>query len=117
MTFLSESKMDSTAPLPAMPKNKDHWDDYLLQIYEIKLTFFLVELKNLFDSGHSKHLDIRQINKDIVNSYTSLVTDVWHTEIAQKLEVDSLDTLKHKDAVNKIKEVINKLVDKCVIMS
>ena len=56
-----------------------------------------------------------------MNSYTSFVTGVWHTEIIQKLEVDGLDTLKHnyiyKDAVNKIRVSVNKLVDCCFNIS
>ena len=113
LSFISETKMDTTA-LPDIPKHIDDLDGYLLQVYEIKLTSILIELKNLFDLDHSRHLDVRQISKDIVKSYTSLVTDVWHTELSV---VDGLDTLKPKDTVTKIRETINSLVDYCVILS
>ena len=116
VSFLSKSKMDTTA-LPAMPKNENNFDSYMLQIYELKLTSILVELKDLFDVDHSRHLDLRQVNKDIVESYTSLITDVWHTELLQKSVVDRLDTLKPKDIVTDVREVINNLVDCCVILS
>ena len=113
LSFISETKMDTTA-LPDIPKHIDDLDGYLLQVYEIKLTSILIELKNLFDLDHSRHLDVRQISKDIVKSYTSLVTDVWHTELSV---VDGLDTLKPKDTVTKIRETINSLVDYCVVLS
>ena len=112
LSFISETKMDTTA-LPDIPKHIDNLDGYLLQVYEIKLTSILIELKNLFDLDHSRHLDVRQISKDIVKSYTSLVTDVWHTELSV---VDGLDTLKPKDTVTKIRETINSLVDYCVVL-
>ena len=71
-----------------------------------------LELKDLFDLDHSRHLDIRQVNKDIVESYTSLVTDVWHTELLEKSLVDRLDTLQPKDTVTDImiKEAINNII-------
>ena len=116
ISFFSKSKMDTTA-LPAMPKNENNFDSYMLRIYELKLTSVLAELKNLFDLDHSRHLDLRQTNKDIVESYTSLVTDVWHTELLQKSVVDRLDTLKPKDIVTDIREAINNIVDHCVILS
>ena len=112
LSFISETKMDTTA-LPDIPKHIDDLDGYLLQVYEIKLTSILIELKNLFDLDHSRHLDVRQISKDIVKSYTSLVTDVWHTELSV---IDGLDTLKPKDIVTKIRETINSLVDYCVVL-
>ena len=108
--------MDTTA-LPAMPKNENNFDSYMLRIYELKLTSVLAELKDLFDLDHSRHLDLRQTNKDIVESYTSLVTDAWHTELLQKSVVDRLDTLKPKDIVTDIREAINNIVDHCVILS
>ena len=89
----------------------------MLRIYELKLTSVLVELKDLFDVDHSRYLGLRQTNKDIVESYTSLVTDVWHTELLQKSIVDRLDTLKPKDIVTDIRKVINDLVDCCVVLS
>ena len=46
ISFFSKSKMDTTA-LPAMPENGNNFDSYMLQIYELKLTSVLVELKNL----------------------------------------------------------------------
>ena len=113
LSFISETKIDTTA-LPDISKHIDDLDGYLLQVYEIKLTSILVELKNLFDLDHSRHLDVRQISKDIVKSYISLVTDVWHTELSV---VDRLDTLKPKDIVTKIRETINNLVDYCVVLS
>ena len=113
LASISETKMDTTA-LPKIPKHTDDLDGYMVQVYEIKLTSILVELKNLFDLDHSRHLDVRQVSKDIVKSYTSLVTDVWHTELS---EIDGLDTLKPKDTVTKIRETINSLVDYCVVLS
>ena len=106
--------MDTTN-LPVVPTNKDDLDGFLLQVYEIKMTSILAELKNLFDLDHSRYLNIRQTSKDIVQSYTSLVTDVWHTEVL----VDRLDlsTIKPKDIVTEIRETINKLIDNCVILS
>lgn len=109
---ISETKMDTTA-LPDMPKHIDDLDGYMLQVYEIKLTSILFELKNLFELDHSRHLNVRQVSKDIVNSYTSLVTDVWHTELSV---VDGLDTLKPKDTVTKIRETINSLANYCVVL-
>ena len=112
LSSISETKMDTIA-LPKIPKHTDDLDGYMLQVYEIKLTSILAELKNLFDLDHSRHLDVRQISKDIVKSYTSLVTDVWHTELSA---FDGLDTLKPKDTVTKIRETINSLVDYCVVL-
>lgn len=114
ISFISKTKMDATT-LPDMPKTEKDMDSYMLQVYEITLTSMLVELKDLFDSDHSRYLDLRQISKDIVKSYTSLVTDVWHTELSQKT-VDKLDTLKPKDVVSCIRATINHLVDCCVII-
>ena len=105
--------MDTTN-LPVVP-TKDDLDGYLLQVYEIKLTSILVELKNLFDLDHSRYLNIRQTSKDIVQSYSSLVTDIWHTEVL----VDKLDlsTIRPKDIVTEIRGTIKKLIDNCVIIA
>ena len=116
LSFISETKMDTTA-LPNIPKNTDDLDGYMLQVYEIKLTSILVELKKLFDLDHSRHLYVRQISKDIVKSYTSLVTDAWHTELSSVIVVDGVNTLEPKDTVTKIREAINNLVDHCVVLS
>ena len=113
LSSISETKMDTTA-LPDIPKHIDDLDGYMLQVYEIKRTLILVELKNLFDLDHSRHLDVRQVSKDIVKSYMSLVTDVWHTELSA---IDGIDTLKPKDTMTKIRETINSLVDHCVVLS
>ena len=75
---------------------------YMIQVYEIKLTSILVELKNKFDSDHLRHLGLRQTSKDILRSYTSLVTDVWHTEIITG--IDNMETLKAKNAWLKLKK-------------
>ena len=112
--IISKTKMDATT-LPEMPITEKDMDSYMLQVYEITLTSILVELKDLFDSDHSRHLDLRQISKDILKSYTSLLTDVWHTELSQKT-VDELDTLKPKYVVSCIRATINHLVDRCVII-
>ena len=109
ISFFSEGKMDTTA-LPVMPKNENNFDSYMLQVYKLRLTSILGELKDLFDLDHSRHLDIRQVNKDIVESYTSLVTDVWHTELLEKSVVDRLDTLQPKDTVTDIRESINNIL-------
>ena len=113
MSFIYESNMDTTN-LPVVP-TKDDLDGYLLQVYGIKLTSILVELKNLFDLDHSRYLNIRQNSKDIVQSYTSLVTDVWHTEVL--VDRLNLSAIKPKDIVTEIRETINKLIDNCVILA
>ena len=46
LSFISETKMDTTA-LPNIPKNIDDLDGYMLQVYEIKLSSILVELKKV----------------------------------------------------------------------
>ena len=50
-----------------MPVDKQKWEEYLLQIYDITLTALLDKQKSSYDKGQSKKIMIR--NKEIVDVY------------------------------------------------
>ena len=54
-----------------MPVDKQKWEEYLLQIYDIKLTALLNQQKSSYKKEHSMNLGSYMCNKEILDMHLS----------------------------------------------
>ena len=67
--FVHEKKF--TAKELTMPVDKQKWEEYLLQIYDITLTALLDQQKSSYKKEHSMNLESYMCNKEIVDVHLS----------------------------------------------
>ena len=60
-----------------MPVNNQKWEEYLLQIYDIKLTALLDQQKSSYKKEHSMNLGSYMCNKEIVDMHLSKLISTY----------------------------------------